>query len=955
MTDLFLEGVNDPGIFKVIFLAGGPGSGKSFVVNKTALTVFGLRVVNSDPAFEQGLKKAGMSTSPEDIWSDKGQKIRVKATNTTKNKQIGLINGRIGIVVDGTGKDVQKILTQKSMFEKLGYESAMIFVNTNLETAIARDLKRARTIGKEKITPMWQGVQNNLGKFQSAFKSNMFIIDNSDGADWQRDTTRVFKRIGSWTKKIPTNKIAKSWISDQKKDRGMSESLSESIVNKLDKLKKAYSTMPDRLQPSQIEKMKKTLSKFNNSDLQAIANADIKWLSTVASTMSSKFGGKLVKANESVSDLYRNSLSSLISEDAKIDEGSKQVLAHGGKGQYKVVSTGGAVDVVFKGKVVGKGDYDRGADSFFISMKGQKGQKSFDDAQDIADYFAKNKIKEDLDEAISMRNSINQYYYVDPKGVVGAVGSKDAMRKMNVKQAKDGNKGGSFSQNFKKYKVGDKIKEEVELDEAKFSPKDIKMAIGIASDPRYKGGNMSGAVKAIDKIKKGLSDHPQVAAVLKRQNEETVKQEGSENMHTEDKKVSKASSLQSYLVMKEASSNSLNSAAKELDTYAKKFGGMDKRDFMNVAADMKKGLTTRLAKTINGLDTEPRDKIAMVLKKHIGQKETEKYLGIKFFEEVELDEMDKNCGCGKTPCETYGSTNENKKAELAKKLAKTAQSSKKGKEKVSLKKAPWDKKEEVQEASLDEGKMSPDQIEKLKQGYESLRGKKISAQMGMKISRELEKLDKSAAMEIAKADIPFVSTIAINKLMMNFNMSGSAIRKLIGESVEELVELTKAEKDLISKMYDKKGNLTPLGQKVMDHGKKEELSPKQKKIDKNKNGKIDGSDLRALRKENKDEYEDHMMYDPKTGKGRMTKSYEDHLDLKKKGWGHEKTESITPEFDVNVLIEASDKNDAKEMSDMVKEIDPKVKSADLKKQVYDMAMEKYKNKTRATKIAGMVK
>ena len=52
-----------------------------------------------------------------------------------------------------------------------------------------------------------------------------------------------------------------------------------------------------------------------------------------------------------------------------------------------------------------------------------------------------------------------------------------------------------------------------------FSPKQIKMAIGVASDKRYAGGNMTGAVAAIDKIKKGLSDHPQVAAVLKRQNE----------------------------------------------------------------------------------------------------------------------------------------------------------------------------------------------------------------------------------------------------------------------------------------------------------------------------------------------------------------------------------------------------------------------------------------------------
>jgi len=68
--------------------------------------------------------------------------------------------------------------------------------------------------------------------------------------------------------------------------------------------------------------------------------------------------------------------------------------------------------------------------------------------------------------------------------------------------------------------------EEVELDEAKFSPKEIKMAIGIASDKRYAGGNMTGAVKAIEKMKKGLSDHPQVMAVLKRQNEEVELDEG---------------------------------------------------------------------------------------------------------------------------------------------------------------------------------------------------------------------------------------------------------------------------------------------------------------------------------------------------------------------------------------------------------------------------------------------
>lgn len=90
---------------------------------------------------------------------------------------------------------------------------------------------------------------------------------------------------------------------------------------------------------------------------------------------------------------------------------AKQVLAHGGKGQYKIVSDGGAISVMFKGKVVGKGDFDRGADSFFISMKGQKGQKSFDDAQDIADYFAKMKIKEEvqIDEVLDTPKAMQSY------------------------------------------------------------------------------------------------------------------------------------------------------------------------------------------------------------------------------------------------------------------------------------------------------------------------------------------------------------------------------------------------------------------------------------------------------------------------------------------------------------------------------------------------------------------
>ena len=81
------EGVNDPAIFKAIFLAGGPGSGKSFIVGKTGLTSMGYKVVNSDDAFEVSLKKAGMTMNPDDIFSVKGQEIRGKAKRLTAKKQ----------------------------------------------------------------------------------------------------------------------------------------------------------------------------------------------------------------------------------------------------------------------------------------------------------------------------------------------------------------------------------------------------------------------------------------------------------------------------------------------------------------------------------------------------------------------------------------------------------------------------------------------------------------------------------------------------------------------------------------------------------------------------------------------------------------------------------------------------------------------------------------------------
>jgi shikimate kinase len=214
------EGINDPAIFKAIFLAGGPGSGKSFIVGKTGLTSMGYKVVNSDDAFEAAMKKASMEMNPENIFSVKGQELRGKAKNLTDIKQTMYLKGRLGLVIDGTGKDPVKVADQAKMLQKLGYDVAMIFVNTDLETAISRDAQRSRTIGAKGVTEYWKAVQKNIGKFQQMFgKKNFLVVDNSEGKDFKSETLRAYRDATKFTKSPVENNKANSWIKTQKKNR----------------------------------------------------------------------------------------------------------------------------------------------------------------------------------------------------------------------------------------------------------------------------------------------------------------------------------------------------------------------------------------------------------------------------------------------------------------------------------------------------------------------------------------------------------------------------------------------------------------------------------------------------------------------------------------------------------------------------------------------------------------
>jgi dephospho-CoA kinase len=222
------EGPNDPHIFKAVFLAGGPGSGKSFVAGKM-LRGTGLKTVNSDEIYEYLMTKKGMDMSdPEVIASKDGQETRNKAKDLTNKRQGdlesgrgGYLQGRLGLVIDGTGKDVQKVAATSEKLKALGYETMMLFVNTSEDVAQERNQKRARSIPAEMVSKMWRAVQNNLMKFQQVFgAANFHVVDNSGGLEdpeRKENFLEVTRAIDKFLMKSPSSPQAKEWLASHKK------------------------------------------------------------------------------------------------------------------------------------------------------------------------------------------------------------------------------------------------------------------------------------------------------------------------------------------------------------------------------------------------------------------------------------------------------------------------------------------------------------------------------------------------------------------------------------------------------------------------------------------------------------------------------------------------------------------------------------------------------------------
>ena len=230
--EILREGVHDKGIFKAVFLGGGPGSGKDYVLSKT-LDGHGLTEINSDKALEYLMDKEGLDKKMPDDEEAQRNVVRKRAKSVTDLRQRLALHGRNGLIINGTGDDPEKYARIKDMLEKLGYETSMIMVNTEDEVSKQRNIERGqrggRTVPENIRKEKWDSVQAARPMFGKLFRDNYVEFDNSYNAQTaspeeveakKEELDGIFKNIQKFVSKPPKNDDAKGWIATElgKKD-----------------------------------------------------------------------------------------------------------------------------------------------------------------------------------------------------------------------------------------------------------------------------------------------------------------------------------------------------------------------------------------------------------------------------------------------------------------------------------------------------------------------------------------------------------------------------------------------------------------------------------------------------------------------------------------------------------------------------------------------------------------
>ena len=227
-----IEGVHDKGIFKAVFLGGGPGSGKDYVLSNT-LDGHGLTEINSDKALEYLMDKEDLDMKMPESEEEQRNAVRKRAKNVTELRQRLALHGRNGIIINGTGDDPEKYKKIKEKLEALGYETKMVMVNTADEVSRQRNVERGqrggRTVPEDIRKEKWDAVQASRAEHAKTFGDSYAEFDNSEDLRSAppevvqaktKEMQDIFKDVQKFVAAAPKNDQSKQWIANElgKKD-----------------------------------------------------------------------------------------------------------------------------------------------------------------------------------------------------------------------------------------------------------------------------------------------------------------------------------------------------------------------------------------------------------------------------------------------------------------------------------------------------------------------------------------------------------------------------------------------------------------------------------------------------------------------------------------------------------------------------------------------------------------
>jgi predicted ABC-type ATPase len=228
------EGIHDPATFKAVFLAGGPGSGKDYILKQT-LAGNGLTEINSDIALEFLMKKNNLDLKMPDHEQEKRDLLRNRSKNITKEKNKLALQNRLGLIINGTAADVAKLADIKKYLEDIGYSTMMIYVDTDDKISAERNTERGLSGGRsvpEKIRKeKWEEAYAAKPVLQSMFgKENFVVVDNStdlrkaDGETVKKkmdEFKTIFKKVKSFASAPVESDEAKKWFESEKAKKGI--------------------------------------------------------------------------------------------------------------------------------------------------------------------------------------------------------------------------------------------------------------------------------------------------------------------------------------------------------------------------------------------------------------------------------------------------------------------------------------------------------------------------------------------------------------------------------------------------------------------------------------------------------------------------------------------------------------------------------------------------------------